>query len=259
MKGGSCLGAQEKVSLLKTPLEQNVARRFGVLPNFFLLSSSDPKISENLWAFAQFAYLDNPMPSLFKERLFVYLSRFCRIRYCIARHLGFLVGLGRPAGDQNCPPQSIQAVLPLLRRNVPHGEEFSPFLKVCADSVHDGGVFPDPDSPEEVAVIACATHLFLQTADAPRAREALAHRFEPRDLEHLNLFLAFVRMAHYWTRLHPELTLESDITQLLATHASVAECVFSDAACEDTGHAKTPDELPSMLEMRKLQERLAAI
>ena len=254
------LGALGTRPFLKPSLEQNVASRFGMLPNFFLLSSSDPKITENLWGFAQFAYLDNPMPSLFKERLFVYLSRFCRIRYCIARHLGFLVGLGRPAGDQNCVPQTVEAVLPLLRRNVPHGEEFLPFLKVCAESVNDSGVFPDPDSTEEEAVIACATHLFLQTADAAQAREALAHRFEPRELEHLNLFLAFIRMAHYWTRLHPELTLESDITQLLATHESLAECVFNDAAaCEDPGQAKTPDEITSLLEMRKLQTHLAAI
>ena len=254
------MGAPGKGPFLKTPLEQNVASRFGVLPNFFLLSSSDPKITENLWGFAQFAYLDNPMPSLFKERLFVYLSRFCRIRYCIARHVGFLVGLGRPAGDENCPPQTIQAVLPLLRRNVPHGKELLPFLKVCAESVNDSGVFPGPDSTEEEAVIACATHLFLQTADAPQAREALAQRFEPRDLEHLNLFLAFIRTAHYWTKLHPELTLESDVTQLLATHESLAECVFNDAAArEDIGHAQMPDEIASLLEMRKLQAHLAAI
>jgi PAS domain S-box-containing protein len=244
----------------KTALEQNVANRFGVLPNFFLLSSSDPKITENLWAFAQFAYLDNAMPSLFKERLFVYLSKFCRIRYCLARHLGFLVGLGQPAGDQNCPPQTIQAVLPLLRRNVPHGEELLPFLKLCAESSNDRHVFPDPDSPEETAVIACATHIFLQTAEAPQAREALAHWFEPRDLEHLNLFLAFIRTAHYWTKLHPELTFESDITELLATHESLAECVFNDtAASEDPGNARLPDEISTLVEMRKLQGHLSAI
>jgi PAS domain S-box-containing protein len=254
------LGAPGKGSFLETQLEQNVASRFGVQPNFFLLSSSDPKITENLWGFAQFAYLDNPMPSLFKERLFVYLSRFCRSRYCIARHLGFLVGLGRPAGDENCPPQTIQAVLPLLRRNVPHGKELLPFLKVCAESVNDSGLFPGPDSTEEEAVIACATHLFLQTEEAPQAREALAQRFEPRDLEHLNLFLAFIRTAHYWTKLHPELTLESDITQLLATHESLAECVFNDAAArEDPGHTQMPDEITSLLEMRKLEAHLAAI
>jgi hypothetical protein len=52
-----------------------------------------------LWLFAKSAYLDTPIPTLFKERLFVYLSRFCEVRYCITRHCGFLLGLGRSAGD----------------------------------------------------------------------------------------------------------------------------------------------------------------
>src|SRR5690242_14574071 len=101
---------------MKTALENDVTRRFGVLPNFFRLAATDPKITENLWGFAQFAYLDNELPSLFKERLFVYLSRFCEIRYCIARHVGFLAGLGHPAGDPSCPPQTVESVLALLRR-----------------------------------------------------------------------------------------------------------------------------------------------
>src|ERR1700681_4008716 len=101
---------------MNTLLENDVAERFGVLPNFFRLACSDPKITENLWGFAQFAYLDNPMPSLFKERLFVYLSRFCKVRYCIARHVGFLVGLGRPAGDAQAHIQTAEEVVRLLRR-----------------------------------------------------------------------------------------------------------------------------------------------
>src|SRR5678815_5764384 len=95
-------------------LHADVRNRFGVLPNFFR-SVKDPQILGNLWGFAQFAYLDNPLPSLFKERLFVYVSRFCEVRYCIARHVGFLVGLGRPAGDPSCIPQTVEATLPLLR------------------------------------------------------------------------------------------------------------------------------------------------
>ena len=97
---------------MDTQFENDVAKRFGVLPNFFRLSAADPKIAANLWGFAQFGYLDNPLPSLFKERLFVYLSRFCEVRYCIARHVGFLVGLGYPAGDSVCLPQTVESVLP---------------------------------------------------------------------------------------------------------------------------------------------------
>lgn len=82
-------------------LHDEVEGRFGVLPNFFQLAPETPEITANLWGFARFAYLDNPLPSLFKERLFVYLSRFCDVRYCVVRHLGFLVGLGRASGDEN--------------------------------------------------------------------------------------------------------------------------------------------------------------
>jgi hypothetical protein len=78
-------------------LQRRVNERFGVLPNFVRLSPETPEITEKLWGFAQAAYLDNLLPSVIKERLFVHLSRFCAVRYCMARHRGFLIGLGRPA------------------------------------------------------------------------------------------------------------------------------------------------------------------
>src|SRR4029079_10561406 len=80
-------------------LQKEIAARFGVLPNFFKLAPDVPLIAENLFGFAKFAYLDSPLPSLFKERLFVHLSRYCEVRYCLGRHFCFLIGLGRPAGD----------------------------------------------------------------------------------------------------------------------------------------------------------------
>src|ERR1700719_2241269 len=49
-----------------------VAERFGVLPNFFCSAEAAPGLIERLWDFAKSAYLDNPLPSLFKERLFVH-------------------------------------------------------------------------------------------------------------------------------------------------------------------------------------------
>src|ERR1700733_14870631 len=209
---------------MNTPLENEVAKRFGVLPNFFRLAATDPKIAENLWGFAQFAYLDNALPTLFKERLFVYLSRFCEVRYCIARHVGFLVGLGYPAGDSSCVLQTVESVLHLLRRPLPKGDELLPLFAVYADPLSS---FPEPDSPGEQALFACATHVFLQTADAAPAHEALRQALGAGCLEQLNLILAFVRTAHYWTQLHPELVLEDDINQLLATHEALAQCILN--------------------------------
>ncbi len=107
--------------VLHRNLQRRVNERFGVLPNFFQLSPETPEITEKLWGFAQAAYLDNPLPSVFKERLFVHLSRFCAVRYCIARHTGFLIGLGRPAGDKDARAETVVDVVKLLRRPLPRG------------------------------------------------------------------------------------------------------------------------------------------
>src|SRR5580692_11705167 len=91
--------------------EREVASRFGLVPNFFRSAPDAPHVIRELWAFAKSAYLDSPIPTLFKERLFVYLSRFCEVRYCITRHCGFLLGLGRAAGDPNAQAMTINQVI----------------------------------------------------------------------------------------------------------------------------------------------------
>src|SRR5208283_1914092 len=122
----------ESLANASSDLENRIEERFGVFPNFFRLAPETPEITEKLWGFAQAAYLDNPLPSLFKERLFVHLSRFCPVRYCIARHVGFLIGLGRVAGDPAAPRQSVADVVQLLRRPFPKGQELQPYVSVCA-------------------------------------------------------------------------------------------------------------------------------
>jgi PAS domain S-box-containing protein len=209
-------------------LQQRVNERFGVLPNFFRLSPETPEITEKLWGFAEAAYLDNPLPSVFKERLFVYLSRFCAVRYCIARHTGFLVGLGRPAGDKDARAQSIVDVVKLLRRPLPRGPELNARLSLCSTCPAPLAEMPTPDSLMEDGLFAVASHIFLQTADAPQCLDTLERLLGVVRLQYLLLLLAFVRAAHYWTRVHPEIQFEDDIKQLLATHEALASCILDD-------------------------------
>ena len=167
-------------------LEAKVQKRFGVLPNFFRLAPENPEITANLWGFASFAYLDNPLPSLFKERLFVYLSRFCEVRYCIARHVGFLAGLGRASGDTKSPPQTINQIVRLLRRPLPGGRELEYHLSRCKEDPSLVALV-DPDSnarraksarfeydeEAEEVLFGLASHVFLQTANASACLDAL--------------------------------------------------------------------------------------
>jgi hypothetical protein len=98
------------------------AERFGPVPNFFRSAPDAPFVVHELWQFAKAAYLDNPIPSHLKERLFVYLSRFCEVRYCVTRHCGFLLGLGRAAGDPSAQAMTVTQVIRLLQRPVPNDE-----------------------------------------------------------------------------------------------------------------------------------------
>jgi signal transduction histidine kinase len=208
-------------------LQARIRSRFGVLPNFFRLAPESPEITASLWGFARFAYLDNPLPSLFKVRLFVYLSQFCETRYCIIRHTGFLTGRGRPAGDAEAPVQSIGETLRLLRWPLPWGEDMEPHI---ARSGEDAPLteMPSAESPLELSIFACATHIFLQSGHARACHAALKTALgEPR-FEYLLVFLAFVRTAHYWSRVHEHLVPEYDVEELLATQKELAEHLVND-------------------------------
>ncbi len=243
-------------------LEKRVEERFGVLPNFVLLAPEGPEITEKLWwwGFAQAAYLDNPLPSVFKERLFVHLSRFCAVRYCIARHVGFLVGLGRPAGDPNVCTQSVADVVKLLRRPFPRGQELQSRLSLCAGCTAPVVEMPMADTQMEDAIFVLAAHVFLKTSDYLLCLDALARLLGPARLQYLLLFLAFVRAAHYWTETHPEIALEADIDKLLATHEALADCILNDPEARNITSQSILDELPALrLKADKAIGLLAAI
>src|SRR4029077_8724187 len=156
-------------------------------------SAETPEITEKLWGFAQAAYLDSPLPSVFKERLFVHLSRFCAVRYCIARHTGFLIGLGRPAGDKDARPETVVNVVKLLRRPLPRGTELNARLSLCSTCPAPLTEMPTADTLMEDGLFALASHVFLQTADAPACLDALERLLGTVRLQYLLLFLAFVR------------------------------------------------------------------
>jgi PAS domain S-box-containing protein len=237
----------QSASTTAPDLQRRVHERFGVLPNFFRLSPETPEITEKLWGFAEAAYLDNPLPSVFKERLFVHLSRFCAVRYCIARHTGFLIGLGRPAGDKNARAESVVDVIKLLRRPIPRGPELKSCLSFCSECTAPLIEMPTADTQMEDGLFSLASHVFLQTADAPECLDAMERLLGTIRLQYLLLFLAFVRAAHYWTKVHPEIQFEDDIKELLATHEALASCIIDDPeARTDKITQCILDELPAL-------------
>ena len=221
--------AQQQSSTLR--FRREVADRFGVLPNFFCSAEAAPGLIEELWKFAKSAYLDSPLPSLFKERLFVHLSRFCEIRYCIVRHVGFLIGQGRPAGDADVEPETVEQVIEMLRRPLPEGQALMTVLERL-ERVSLGGRLPEPRTQCEIDLFDALTIMFLSPRDAARARAAVRAAVGDATFELLVAYLAFIRTAHYWTEIHPELTYEPDMAEILSGHGELADLLLDTSEAE---------------------------
>jgi two-component sensor histidine kinase len=234
--------------------EREVAARFGLLPNFFQSAPDAPLVIRELWLFAKSAYPDNPIPTLFKERLFVYLSRFCEVRYCITRHCGFLLGLGRSAGDPDAPVMTIAQVVRLLKRPIPSDEHLGEAL-ARLEAVAEPIDWPSPETSHDEDLLTLATVLFLQPARANRAKQALRTALGGEKFELLIGFLTFIRSAHYWTLMHPELAFEDDVKQLLREHQELAKLLLEDpeAGRSEMG-ARLFEELVSLRELNEREE-----
>lgn len=209
----------------ETAFQREVQGRFGVLPNFFCTAETVPGLIPELWKFATAAYLDNPLPSLFKERLFVHLSRFCRVRYCIVRHVGFLIGQGRPAGDATAAPQTVQQVCEMLSRDIPDS------TSVVAGLARLGQIpkldaLPDAGTELECDLFDALTIMFVAPVKSRLARACVRRVTGDATFELLVAFLAFVRTAHYWTEMHPELAFEADMVAMLSEHRALAELLL---------------------------------
>ena len=221
--------AQEQTRTLR--FRREVTDRFGVLPNFFCSADAAPGLAEELWKFAKSAYLDSPLPSLFKERLFVHLSRFCEVRYCIVRHVGFLIGQGRPAGDADAVPETVDQVIEMLRRPLPEGPAFTEVLERLERGSLKGRL-PEPRSEGETDLFDALTIMFLAPRDAAHARKALRTAVGDATFELLVAYLAFVRTAHYWTEMHPELTYEPDMVEILGGYSELAALLLDTSEAE---------------------------
>ena len=227
---------------------QKIIERFGILPNFFRAASAAPGLIDKLWDFAKSAYLDTPLPALFKERLFVHLSRFCPVRYCIVRHFGFLTGFGRPAGDPTARPQTVEQGMALLRRPVPDAAAFEQAL-ARLERYKVAVALPLPETMLEADLFDVLTILFLAPVGHGRVRTAVTLAIGEENLEILIAFLAFIHTAHFWTETHPELDYEPDMLQLMGQNEELARLLLDPTDADRTrGAAERAQALTALRE-----------
>jgi signal transduction histidine kinase len=231
-----------------------IADRFGLVPSFFMMARAEPPIVESMFSMVEFTYFDAPLPALFKERLFTYVSRFCAVPYCMARHCAFLVGCGNVSGDPDTVGISVAEAVALLKTPFPDAaarEELLLALRAVPDELES---WPDPRSAlSEVVFIAAAVVFVMPQEHTPLLAE-LERVLGARYYNYLMLFLGFIRFAHFWTESHPQLRVEDDIGRLLSEQRALAEWVtgYSVHVEKEVAHAKA-----ELRELELLRERAA--
>jgi two-component sensor histidine kinase len=174
------------------------------------------------------------------------------VRYCITRHCGFLLGLGRAAGDPDAQAMTIGQVVRLLQRPVPTEERTAAAL-ARLEAVAEPIDWPSPETSYDDDLLTSATVLFLQPARAGRAKRALRIALGGEKFELLIGLLTFIRSAHYWTLMHPELAFEDDVKELLREHEELSRMLLEDA---EASHCEMGTRLFEELEsLRDLSER----
>ncbi|HYO56612.1 ATP-binding protein [Archangium sp.] len=181
-------------------IREEIEKRFGFFPPFFAPAEDDPRVLENLWQQTLWAYLENPLPVLFREKLFAYLSRYCMVPYCIVCHSCALRPLGMKAAE----------VLELLE-SLPPAQRAIDEALTRMDAVGEAsGDWPAPSSDLEENLFRCSVFLFVHQSQSERCWERVHRLLSPVLYGHLAAFLAYVKACHLWVEAHPELSYEAD-------------------------------------------------
>ncbi len=182
-------------------IRAEIQERFGFVPPFFDPALGIPEVLDNLWQQTLSAYVNNPLPAPFKEKLFAYLSWFCPVPYAIVSHSCALRPLGMRAEE----------IIELLEREPPIAEApLAPELETLLRASGPLESWPGAGSPLEDALLHSAMLLYLEPERSQGAAAELRRVLGPVNHVHLVALLSYVRTCLAWVEAHPELSYEAD-------------------------------------------------
>ena len=175
-----------------------IVERCGFLPPFFAPAQQNPQVLETLWQQTLLTYIDNPLPTLFKEKLAAYLSRYCAVPYCIICHSCTLHSLGMKASE----------VLNLLESPPPTQTDIDEHLRTLVEQTEHLTWQEAPDLEE--SLLYCSIFIALEQDASEHCRQQLRQILGSVNYQHLITFIAYIRMCHEWMVAYPEVAYGSD-------------------------------------------------
>lgn len=186
--------------LTNSQIKAEIVKKLGFFPAFLEPAMATPSILASLWQQSLSAYYQNPLPNLFKEKLFVYLGRYCSVPYFIICHSCTLRCLGMTA----------QEILELNRSVFPENEaDLSEDFKHLIQPANQGCTW-QTNSEIENSLLRCAVLLFVQPSQAKTCRQNVRQFLGMGMYNYLTALLSYIKFIHQWLESHPQISYETD-------------------------------------------------
>ncbi|BAZ14303.1 multi-sensor hybrid histidine kinase [Calothrix sp. NIES-4071] len=232
-------------------IKAEIELTFGFVPPFFASAEQTPQVLENLWQQTLIAYVDNPLPAIFKEKLSAYLSRFCAIPYCMICHSCTLRPLGIKASE----------VLKLLEAPVPNSTDIEEHLIRLTALSDFPMVWPQANSQLEESLLYCSIFIALPGSDESY-RQELRRILGSINYQHLVAFIAYVKTCHVWIEAHPEVPYETDkrvidnLAAILSEEPSLAYFFRNYKDLVKRESQSRAEQLAELAERRRTEEKI---
>jgi len=195
------LGNESHTARAADQIKAETDARLGYFPSFMEPALRVPDVLESLWQHGLHAYYENPIPDLFKEKLFVLLSRYCPVPYSIVTHSCALYRLGMPGSE----------VLLLIAEPTPTGDsEIDRQIEALAAISPLPGSWPKPNSAFEQELLRSSVICSLRPPQTQRCWVELQRLLGPEDSERLLALINYIQASNLWIESHPETCYESD-------------------------------------------------
>ena len=182
-------------SLAKT----EIIKQLGYFPAFLFPAIKSSLVYQSLAQQTLFAYANNPLPSKFKEKLFVVLSRYYGISYFTICHSCTLRSLGLSGAD----------VLALGELQYPQSEaDVAEDLELLSCQWHKETGWHNLEL--ETSLLRCACLLFLYPEQTAKLSASLKDLLGSIYYHYLIVLLGYIKLCHQWLKSNKSIEHQQD-------------------------------------------------
>jgi|GEM_PF-1663386 len=183
-----------------TLAKTEIIKQLGYFPAFLIPAINSSLIYRSLVQKTLFAYINNPLPARFKEKLFIILSRYCGISYFTICHSCTLRSLGMSSAE----------IIQLARIKYPQSEaELIADIKILNSQWHQGKDW-QCNPQVEASLLRCATLIFLQPEKTVNVSAELKKLLGTVYYHYLIVFLGYIKLCHQWLLSNPHISHQQD-------------------------------------------------